>query len=87
MNLFIGGEGAIDAYPNPEGLNVNFKSNNESVVTVDANGKVTAVGLGKTTITVSVGGDGVYALNSTNVTVNVDKITTEIKTHNGGLKE
>ncbi|WP_407421173.1 beta strand repeat-containing protein, partial [Methanobrevibacter sp.] len=78
LDLFIGGEDAIDAFTIPDGLNVTFKSNNESVAVVDTTGKVTGVGLGNTTITVSVGGDGVYALNSTTVTVNVGKVTTEI---------
>ena len=59
----------------PEGLNVSYSSTNESVVTVDSNGTVTAVGTGKATIVVSVGDDKVYAVNSTNVTVTVKKAT------------
>jgi hypothetical protein len=57
----------------PEGLPVNFTSSNSSVVTVDVDGKVVAVGTGSAVITVSVGGDGVYALNSTSVNITVKK--------------
>jgi hypothetical protein len=41
------------------------------VVSVDENGKVTALKDGTATVTVSVGGDGVYAENSKTVTVTV----------------
>ena len=62
----------------PGGLNVNYTSSDESVTTVDADGKILAVGEGRAVITVSVGGDGIYALNSTNVTVTVSKVPSEI---------
>lgn len=80
IELVIGREYNITdfVYTTPEGLDVTSKSNNESVVTVDANGIVTAIELDQTTITVTVGGDGFYALNTTDVTVNVKKIPTEI---------
>ena len=61
------------ATTSPEGLAVNFTSRNESIITVNDKGQVVAVGSGRTTITVSVGGDGEYALNSTTVDVNVKK--------------
>ena len=63
----------IVATTSPEGLSVSFTSSNASVVTVDADGKVVAVGMGSAVITVSVGGDGIYALNSTTIAVNVKK--------------
>ncbi len=59
----------------PEGLNVSYSSTNESVVTVDSKGIVTAVGAGKATIVVTAGDDKVYAVNSTNVTVTVKQET------------
>uniref|UniRef100_UPI003890E314 Ig-like domain repeat protein n=1 Tax=Methanobrevibacter sp. TaxID=66852 RepID=UPI003890E314 len=59
------------ASTSPEDLDVTFTSSNESVATVDADGKILAVGEGSAVITVNVGGDGIYALNSTNVTVTV----------------
>ena len=57
----------------PKGLAVNYTSSNETVVTVDNKGRITAVGTGSAVITVSVGGDGVYVLNSTTVDVIVKK--------------
>ena len=51
---------------------------NSGVVSVDENGTVTALKGGIATITVKVGGDGIYAENSTTVTVTVSKIATEI---------
>jgi predicted outer membrane repeat protein len=62
----------------PEGLTVNFTSSDVNVVTVDAEGNVVAVAEGNAVITVSVGGDGVYALNSTDVAVSVSRVSTEI---------
>ena len=59
----------------PEGLNVSYSSTNESVVTVDSKGIVTAVGAGKATIVVTAGDDKVYVVNSTNVTVTVKQET------------
>ena len=55
----------------PTGLKVTYKSRDKSIATVDANGKVTAKSKGIVIITVSVGGDGIYALNSTTVSVTV----------------
>ncbi|MBR0058814.1 MAG: Ig-like domain repeat protein, partial [Methanobrevibacter sp.] len=49
-----------------------------SVATVDKKGIVTAVGEGTAIITLSVGDDEIYAKNSTNVSVTVSKIPTEI---------
>ena len=55
-----------------------FKSNNENIVTVDENGKITAVGKGNAIITVSFAGNEDYLASSKNVTVRVSPIPTEI---------
>ena len=73
LNLTVNDTFNLVATTNPAGLNVTYSSNNESVVTVDSNGKVTAKSTGTAIITASVGGDGVYALNSTNVSVTVNE--------------
>ena len=59
-------------------LDITYTSSNSSVVTVDKKGIVTAVGVGTAVITVEVGDDEIYAKNSTNVTVTVSKVPTEI---------
>ena len=56
LNLYVNDTFEIVATTNPLGLNVTYSSNNESIVTVDANGKVTVKAEGKAIITVSVGG-------------------------------
>ena len=71
----------------PEGLAVTYNSSNMSVATVDANGKVVAVGAGSAVITLSVGGDGVYALNSTTVAVNVVKRDLNISAYSFNMGE
>jgi hypothetical protein len=73
LELDVYDEFTITPTTTPEGLNVTYTSSDESVVTVDENGKVTAVGGGNATITVSVGGDGVYTYDSTEVAVSVNK--------------
>jgi len=77
LNLLVKGTFDLEATTVPSGLNVSYSSTNESVVTVNSEGKVTAVGAGNATIVVTVGDDKVYAINSTNVGVNV-KIPTAI---------
>ena len=77
LDLLVNGTFDLEATTVPSGLNVSYSSTNESVVTVDSDGKVTAVGAGNATIVVTVGDDKVYAINSTNVSVNV-KIPTAI---------
>ena len=86
-DLKIGYESKIIAITGPEGLSITYTSGNASVATVDDDGNVRAVGLGSATIILSVGGDGTYAYNSTEVTVNV-KAPTEISLQNEtfGLK-
>ena len=82
LNLKVNNNFTIVAETVPSGLNVTYTSSNESVATVDAEGNVKAVGAGTAIITVSVGGDGTYALNTTTVTVTVNKIPTEINITN-----
>ena len=73
LNLKFNDTFDIVATTSPTGLAVNYTSSNETVVTVDAKGRITVVGTGRAVVTVSVGGDGVYALNSTTVDVVVKK--------------
>ena len=79
LDLFVDDTFNLVATTEPKDLTVNFTSSNPSVVTVDNKGNVVAVSEGTANITVKVGGDGVYAENSTTVTVTVSKIPTEIK--------
>jgi len=78
LDLKVGDNYAINATTVPAGLNVNYTSSNESVVIVDKNGTVTAIGEGNASITVEVGDDKVFAINSTTVNVTVSKVLTEI---------
>ena len=84
LDLVIGDEFTLAAETVPGGLDVTFTSTNSSVVAVDADGKVTAVGGGLANIVVSVGDDKVYAINTTSVSVNV-KIPTEIIVQNATI--
>ena len=78
LNLKVDETCAINATINPDTimLHIKYTSSNESVVTVDKNGIVTAVGEGRAIITLEVGDDEIYAKNSTTVTVTVNKINT-----------
>ena len=80
LDLKVGETYTINATKRPDTilLDITYTSSNTSVASVDKNGVVTAVGEGTAIITVSVGGDEIYALNSTNVTVRVSKVPTEI---------
>ena len=82
LDLFVDDTFNLVATTEPKDLTVNFTSSNPSIVTVDNKGNVVAVGEGIANITVSVGCDGVYAENSTIVTVTVSKIPTEIIVQN-----
>ena len=79
LDLKVGETYAINATRHPDTilLDISYKSSNSSVVSVDENGTVTAVGEGSAVITVEVGDDDLYAKNSTNVTVTV-RIASEI---------
>ena len=71
MDLLVGNESSIVASLTPaDAGNVTFTSSDDSVVTVDAEGNVVAVGEGSATITVSFAGDDKYAA-ADNVTVDV----------------
>ena len=78
LNLFVDDTFTIVADTTPEGLNVTFVPDDSGVVSVDDKGVVTALKGGTTSITVKVGGDGVYTENSTVVSVTVNKIPTKI---------
>ncbi len=78
LNLLIDDEFVLVATTVPEGLNVIFTPDNYGVVSVDENGVVSALKEGNATVKISVGGDGVYALNTTDVAVTVKKIPTKI---------
>ena len=80
LNLKAGEAYAINATKHPDTimLDITYTSSNSSVATVNENGIVTAVGEGTAVITVEVGDDEIYAKNSTNVTVTVSKVPTEI---------
>ena len=83
--LFVDDYFSIVAVTSPAGLNVTFVGDNSGVVSVDADGVVTALSEGTATITVKVGGDGIYAENSTVVTFTVLKISTEITIDSASL--
>ena len=78
LNLNVDDTFTIVAVTVPEGLNVSYIPDNSGVVSVDDYGVVTALKEGTASIVVKVGGDGVYAVNSTTVNVTVSKIPTEI---------
>ena len=84
VDLKVGENYTIHATTTPDNLNVTYKSSDESVITVD-NGFIVAVGEGNATVTVIVGDNEVYALNSTVVNVTVSKIQTEIVIVNESL--
>lgn len=75
VNLYVGGTHNIVATTTPDGLNVNYVQDDSGVYSVDGDGKITALKEGTGTITVKVGGDGVYAETTTTVTVTVTKAT------------
>jgi len=78
IELNVGANATIAATTSPEGLDVTYVPDNSGVVTVDEKGVVTALKEGTATITLTVGGDGVYTENSTTITVTVNKINTPI---------
>ena len=81
LDLHVGENSEIYYFITPKDLDVKFASTNESVATVkkgDGFVVVTAVGKGNAIITLTVGDDIVYAMNSTTISVTVSKIATEI---------
>ena len=82
MELNAGENATVEYKTTPEGLKTTFLSDESGVYSVDENGVVNALKGGNATIVVKVGGDGVYAENSTTVTVTVNKVPTEINITN-----
>ena len=78
LNLLVGDNFTIVATTVPEGVNVTFVQDDSGVYIVDENGVVTALKNGTGAILVKIGGDGIYAENSTIVNVTVSKVPTEI---------
>ena len=74
LNLLIDDTFTIVATTVPDGLNVTYMPDNLGIISVDENGMVTALKEGTAPIIVKVGGDGVYAENTTIVTVTVKKV-------------
>ena len=85
LDLLIDGTFTIVATTTPEGVNVTFVQDDSGVYIVDENGVVTALKNGTGSVLVKVGGDGVYAENSTIVNVTVSKVPTEITVLNDTL--
>lgn len=85
LNLFVGDNFTVVATTTPAGLKVTFVQDDSGVYIVDGNGNVTALKEGTGHILVKVGGDGVYAENTTEITVSVSKIPTEITLTNATL--
>ena len=77
MELLVGGTHNIVATTTPDGLPVSYTADDSGVVSVDADGKITALKEGTGTITVKVGGDGVYTEKTTTVTVHVTRVLDE----------
>lgn len=68
----IDGNGTINAILNPQKAGkLNFTSNDESIIKVGNNGNVTAVGVGKTTITISYDGNDKYLPSNETIEVTV----------------
>ena len=86
LDLFVDDTFTIVATTVPEGLNVTYVTDDSSVVSVDNDGVVTALKEGTASITVKVGGDGIYSENSTEVAVTVSKIATEITLTNATVE-
>uniref|UniRef100_UPI0025CCA244 right-handed parallel beta-helix repeat-containing protein n=1 Tax=uncultured Methanobrevibacter sp. TaxID=253161 RepID=UPI0025CCA244 len=85
LDLFVGDNFTIVATTTPEGLNVTYVQDDSGVYIVDENGVVTALKNGTGSVLVKIGGDGVYAENSTIVNITVSKVPTEIKVTNATL--
>ena len=73
LDLKVGDSFSIAATTIPDALNVTYIPDDSGVVSVDENGIVTALKEGNGIITVRVGGDGIYAQNSTTVNISVGK--------------
>ena len=85
LNLFVDDNFTVVATTTPAGLKVTFVPDDSGVYIVDGNGNVTALKEGTGHILVKVGGDGIYTENTTEITVSVSKIPTEITLTNATL--
>ena len=85
LNLEVGQNFTIVATTTPEGINITYVQDDSGVYIVDKNGVVTALKNGTGSVLVKIGGDGVYAENSTIVNITVTKVPTEIKVTNTTL--
>jgi len=88
LDLNIGDTFTIIATTVPDDLDVTYVLDDSGVVIVDNSGVVTALKEGITSIVVKVGGDGIYAENSTTVTATVNKVDTLVTlSYNASAKE
>ena len=85
LDLSVDDKFTIVATTVPEGLNVTYVPDDSGVYSIDENGNVIALKEGKGSILVKVGGDGIYAENSTTVNVTVSKVPTEITVDTASL--
>lgn len=80
FDLYVGDTVDIGAVLNPSNAGkLNYISSNEKIVKIDENGKVTAIGQGKTTIKIDFAGQNKFLPNSTQVTVTVSLIPTTVE--------
>ena len=82
LNLFFDENCTIHTTTNPNDLNVTYHSNDTSVVIVDDEGHVFAVGVGNVTVTITIMGNGIYFENSTVVNVTVNKVDSTLTVNN-----
>ena len=80
LSLDYGEESSVKGTLTPADVgNVSYTSSDDSVVTVDADGNVKAVGAGEATITVSYAGNDKYNPVNTTVAVTVSKVDADIE--------
>ncbi|WP_296887963.1 Ig-like domain-containing protein [uncultured Methanobrevibacter sp.] len=71
IELKAGENGTIEYTTTPEGLNVSFTPDDTSVISVNDNGTITAIKAGTAQITITVGDNKKYTINTTTITVTV----------------
>ncbi len=76
IELTIGENSTIEYTTTPEGLNVSFTPDDSGIVKVSDNGTVTALKTGIANITITVGDNKKYTINTTTITVTVTEYTT-----------
>ena len=85
MALNVGEIGAVKYSAVPKGLDVSFVEDGSGVVSVDEHGIVTALKQGSANITITVGDNKKYALNSTIICVDVHGLPSKIIIENDTL--